>query len=314
VRKHRAGGIGAIAVAMAFVAAACGGSSKSSSSSSTTTKPPTKGQVTMASTNFPENVILANVYGKALQGAGYQVVYRTNLGTRQVIQPALLDGQIDSYPGYAASELEFANNNAGQASPDVDATVQKLRDLYAPKGVTVLNAAPAIDTNAFAVTKTTADKYNLKTISDLKAVAKQLVIAVPPECGTNKYCGVGLQNVYGLPLSSFKDVKAIEVGPVANAALQRGDVQVAEVLSTDGALQANGFVVLQDDKHLQNADNVVPLIRTNKVNNEIRDLWNSVSAKLTTDELVGMNKRLQIDRVDPDVIASDWLRKEGFKV
>jgi osmoprotectant transport system substrate-binding protein len=310
VRKHRAGGIAAIAIAMALLAAACGGGSSKSSSSKT----PTKGQITVASTNFPENVILANVYGKALQGVGYQVVFRTNLGTRQVVQPALLNGQIDSYPGYAASELEFANNNAGQASPDVQATVQHLRDLYAPKGVTVLDAAPAIDTNAFAVTKATADKFHLKTISDLKAVSKQLVIAVPPECGTNKYCGVGLQNVYGIPLSSFKDVKAIEVGPVANAALQRGDVQVAEVLSTDGALQANGFVVLEDDKHLQNADNVVPLIRTDKVNNEIRDLWNSVSAKLTTDELVGMNKRLQIDRVDPDVIASDWLRKEGFKV
>jgi osmoprotectant transport system substrate-binding protein len=312
VRKHRAGVIGAIAVAMAFVAAACGGGSSSSTTSGT--KAPTKGQITVASAGFSENVILANVYGKALQGVGYQVVFRTNLGTRQVIQPALLNGQIDSYPTYAASELEFANNNAGQASSDVQATVQHLRDIYAPKGITVLNAAPAIDTNAFAVTKATADKYNLKTISDLKPVAKQLVIAVPPECGTNKYCGIGLQNVYGLPLSSFKDVKAIEVGPVANAALQRGDVQVAEVLSSDGALQANGFVVLEDDKHLQNADNVVPVIRTDKVNNEIRDLWNSVSAKLTTDELIGMNKRLQVDRIDPDVIASDWLRKEGFKV
>ena len=303
--------VGVLVLAMAFVVAACGGGSSKSTSS---TKPPTKGQITVASTNFPENVILANVYGKALQGVGYQVVFRTNLGTRQVIQPALISGQIDSYPAYAASELEFLNNNAGQASGDVTATVQHLRDLFAPKGVTVLNPAPAIDTNAFAVSKETAQKFNLKTISDLKAVSKQLVIAVPPECGTNKYCGVGLESVYGIPLSSFKEVKAIEVGPVANAALARGDVQVAEVLSTDGALQANGFVVLEDDKHLQNADNVVPLIRTDKVNNEIRDLWNSVSAKLTTDELVGMNKRLQIDRVDPDVIASDWLKKEGFKI
>src|SRR4051794_33510639 len=158
---------------MAFVAAACGGGSSSSS-----TKTPAKGQLTIASTNFPENVILANVYGKALRGVGYQVVFRTNLGTRQVIQPALLNGQIDSYPAYAASELEFANNSAGQASPDAQQTVTKLRDLYGPKGVTVLDAAPAIDTNAFAVTKATADKYHLKTISDLKPVSKQLVIAV----------------------------------------------------------------------------------------------------------------------------------------
>jgi osmoprotectant transport system substrate-binding protein len=310
MRMHRAGVVGAAAVVMALVATACGGSGGGSSNKAQ----PKKETVTIASTNFPENVILANVYGKALQGAGYQVAYKTNLGTRQVIQPALIQGQIDGYPMYAASDLEFANNNAGEATGDVQQTVTKLRDLYAPKGVTIFDAAPAIDTNAFAVTKATADKYHLKTISDLKAVAKQLVIAVPPECGTNKYCGVGLQNVYGLPLSSFKDVKAIEVGPVANAALARGDVQVAEVLSTDGAVQTNGFVVLDDDKHLQAADNVVPALRTNKVNTEIRDLWNSVSAKLTTSELTGMNKSLDVDKKDPDVIATDWLRKEGFKV
>jgi osmoprotectant transport system substrate-binding protein len=310
MRMHRAGVVGAAAVVMALVATACGGSGGGSSNKAQ----PKKETVTIASTNFPENVILANVYGKALQGAGYQVAYKTNLGTRQVIQPALIQGQIDGYPMYAASDVEFANNNAGEATGDVQQTVTKLRDLYAPKGVTIFDAAPAIDTNAFAVTKATADKYNLKTISDLKAVAKQLVIAVPPECGTNKYCGVGLQNVYGLPLSSFKDVKAIEVGPVANAALARGDVQVAEVLSTDGAVQTNGFVVLDDDKHLQAADNVVPALRTNKVNTEIRDLWNSVSAKLTTSELTGMNKSLDVDKKDPDVIATDWLRKEGFKV
>jgi osmoprotectant transport system substrate-binding protein len=309
MRSQRAGVVGATALAMALVAAACGGSG-----GGTKTTQAKKESVTVASSNFPENVTLANVYGKALQGAGYQVAFKTNLGSRQVIQPALLQGQIDAYPAYAASELEFLNNNAGQASPDTQATVTKLRDLYAPKGVTVLDAAPALDTNAFAVTKATADKYHLKTISDLKPVAKQLVIAVPPECGTNKYCGVGLQNVYGLPLSGFKDVKAIEVGPVADTALSRGDVQVAEVLSSDGGVQANGFVVLDDDKHLQNADNVVPIIRTNKLNNEIRDLWNSISSKLTTDQLVSLNKKVDVDKQDPDAVAQDWLRQEGFKV
>jgi osmoprotectant transport system substrate-binding protein len=309
MRMHRAGVVGAASLVMALVATACGGSGGGGSKAQ-----PKKETVTIASTNFPENVILANVYGKALQGAGYQVAFKVNLGTRQVIQPALLQGQVDGYPMYAASDLEFANHNAGQATGDARETTTKLRDLYAPMGVTIFDAAPAIDTNAFAVTKATADKYHLKTISDLKPVAKQLVIAVPPECPANKYCGVGLQNVYGLPLSVFKETKSIEVGPVANAALARGDVQVAEVLSTDGSIQVNNFVVLDDDKHLQAADNVVPSLRTNKTNNEIRDLWNSVSSKLTTSELVGMNKRLDVDKVDPDVIATDWLRSKGFKV
>ena len=117
-----------------------------------------------------------------------------------------------------------------------------------------------------------------------------------------------------MPLSAFKQTKAIEVGPVADAALARGDVQVAEVLSTDGQVAVNNFVVLDDDKHLQAADNVVPALRTNKTNNEIRDLWNSVSAKLTTSELTGMNKKLDVDKQDPDAIATDWLRSKGFKV
>jgi len=308
MRRHRAAAVGAAVVVTALVAVACGGSGGGSK-----TTAQKKESVTVASTNFPENVTLADIYGKALQGAGYQVSFRNNLGTRQVIQPALLNGQIDAYPMYAASDLEFANNRAGQANGDAQQTTQKLRDLYAPKGVSILDPAPAIDTNAFAVTKATADKYNLKTISDLKAVAKQLVIAVPPECATNPYCGVGLQNVYALPLSSFKSTKAIEVGPVADAALSRGDVQVAEVLSTDGAIETNGFVALDDDKHLQAADNVVPAIRTNKLNNEIRDLWNSVSAKLTTAELVGLNKKVDVDKQDPDAVAQDWLRGKGFK-
>ena len=308
MRMHRARAVGAAVLAMAFVAAACGGSGGGA-------KKQAKETVTVASTNFPEQVILANLYGKALKGAGYQVVFKTNLGTRQLVQGELTKpgGSVDSYPAYAASELEQLNNKAGEASFDTQQTVTKLRSRFASMGVTVLDAAPAIDTNAFAVTKATADKYHLKTISDLKPIAKQLVIAVPPECGTNPFCGIGLQNVYGLPLQAFKDTKAIEVGPVADAALERGDVQVAEILSTDGARDVKGFVVLDDDKHLQGADNVVPLIRTNKLNNEIRDLWNSVSAKLTTTELIGLNKKLDIDRQDPDVIASDWLRKQGFK-
>jgi osmoprotectant transport system substrate-binding protein len=291
------------------VATACGGSG-----GGTKTTQAKKESVTVASASFPENVILANIYGKALQGAGYQVSYRTNLGTRQVIQPALLQGQIDSYPMYAASDLEFANNHAGQANGDTQQTVTKLRDFYAPKGVSILDPAPAIDTNAFAVTKDTADKYHLKTISDLKPVAKQLVIAVPPECPANPYCAPGLENVYGLPLSAFKATKNIGIGPVADAALSRGDVQVAEVLSTDGAVAVNNFVLLDDDKHLQAADNVVPAIRTNKLNNEIRDLWNSISAKLTTSELAGLNKKVDVDKQDPDVVAQDWLRQNGFKV
>ena len=310
MRMRSARVVGAAALALVLVAGACGKSGGGAKTTGTTVK---KEAITIASTNFSENVTLAYLYGKALQGKGYPVTFKTNIGSRQIEQPALLKGEVDAYPAYAASELEYLNNNAGQASPDAQQTTNKLRDLFAPKGVSVLDSSSAIDTNAFAVTKATADKYHLKKMSDLAAVASQLILAVPPECPTNKYCGVGLKSVYGLDVShGFKEVKLIEVGALADNALANGDVQVAEVLSTDGLALSKGFVILDDDKHLQNADNVVPVIRTPKLNNEIRDLWNSVSSKLTTSELLGLNKKTDVDKEDPATVASQWLRDHGF--
>jgi osmoprotectant transport system substrate-binding protein len=304
--------VGAAALVLVLAAGACGKSGGGAKKSTGTTVK--KEAISIASTNFSENVTLAYVYGKALQAKGYPITFRTSLGSRQIEEPALIKGEIDAYPAYAASELEYLNNNAGQASSDAQQTTTKLRDLFAPKGVSVLEPAPAIDTNAFAVTKATADKYHLTKMSDLAAVASQLVIAVPPECPGNKYCGVGLKSVYGLDVShGFKDTKSIGIGPLADNALANGDVQVAEVLSTDGIALSKGFVILEDDKHLQNADNVVPVIRTPKLNNEIRDLWNSISAKLTTKELLALNKKTDVDKEDPSAAADQWLRDNGFK-
>src|SRR5947209_10261793 len=167
MRKHRGRfTLPVLVVALALVAVACGGGSSSKSSSSTTQA---KEPITMAAFNFSESAILANIYGKALQPKGYRVTFKPNLGTREVVQPALLKGEVDSYITYAATELTFLNipGPAGQATPDVQQTLTRLRDAYASKGVSVLDASQAIDANAFAVTKATADKANLKKMSDL---------------------------------------------------------------------------------------------------------------------------------------------------
>ena len=300
----------ALVITLALVAAACGGSDNKSSSSTTQAKE----SITMAAFNFSESAILANIYGKALQPKGYKVTFKPNLGTREVVQPALLKGEIDSYVTYAATELTFLNipGDAGTATPDVQQTLTRLRDAYASKGVSVLDASSAIDANAFAVTKATADKDKLTKMSDLAPYASQMTLGGPPECPTRPFCQPGLEKTYGLKFKSFKALDA--GGPLSKNALANGDVNVALIFSSDGAVQARNFVILEDDKHLQNADNVVPILRTQKVNNEIKDLWNSISAKLTTSDLVAMNKKADVDKEDPDALATQWLRDHGFSV
>ena len=309
MRKHRGRLVlSALVVALALVAAACGGSSSKSSTPTTQAK----GSITMAAFNFSESAILANIYGKALQPKGYRVTFKPNLGTREVVQPALLKGEVDSYVTYAATELTFLNipGDAGQATPDVQQTVTRLRDAYASKGVSVLDASAAIDANAFAVTKATADRDKLTKMSDLTPFAARMTLGGPPECPTRPFCLTGLQKVYGLKFKTFKALDA--GGPLSKNALANGDVDVALIFSSDGAVEARNFVILDDDKHLQNADNVVPIIRTPKINGEITNIWNSISSKLTTADLVSMNKKADIDKQDPATLADQWLRDHGF--
>jgi osmoprotectant transport system substrate-binding protein len=266
----------------------------------------------MAAFNFSESAILANIYGKALQPKGYTVTFKPNLGQREVVQPALLKGEVDSYVTYAATELTFLKipGDAGQATPEVQQTVTRLRDAYASKGISVLDPSSAIDANAFAVTKATADKDKLKKMSDLAPYAAQMTLGGAAECPTRPFCQPGLEKTYGLKFKNFRSLDA--GGPLSKNALANGDVDVALIFSSDGAVQARNFVILEDDKHLQNADNVVPILRTPKLNNEIKDLWNSISAKLTTSDLVAMNKRADVDKEDPDALAAEWLRNHGF--
>ncbi|HYX44669.1 MAG TPA: ABC transporter substrate-binding protein, partial [Acidimicrobiales bacterium] len=267
--------------------------------------------VTIGALNFTENAILASIYEGALQSRGVKVTVRPNLGSREIVAPALERGEIDLYPGYAATDLEFYNKGAGEATPDPQATAEKLRLRLTGKGITALEPSPAVDTNAFAVTKATAEKYKLKKLSDLAPVAGELRLGGPPECPTRPFCAAGLEKTYGIV---FKDFKALDPGgPLSKAALENGDVDVALIFSSDGAIPAKGFVVLEDDRHLQNADNVVPIIRTGAATEEVRQVLNKVSAALTTDDLAELNKRADVDKEDPEVLAKGWLKDHGFE-
>ena len=306
----------AVLAVLALLLVACGSSGTkkaanttvpgSSSGASLPTVPGPKVHVTIASFNFAESAILASIYERALRARGYDVSLRRNLGSREVVEPALERGEIDMYPGYAATELEFVNKGAGEASSDVTATVGKLRERLGPKGITTAVPSPAVDTNAFAVTKATADKNKLKNLSDLTPLASNMVLGGPPECPTRPFCAAGLQRVYGLRFKSFRPLDA--GGPLTKAALEHGDIDVGLIFSSDGAIAARGFVVLDDDKHLQNADNVVPVLRSSVATPEVTSALNRVSEALTTADLIALNKRSDVDHEDPDVLAQQWLK------
>jgi len=297
MRISRTGVFGAILVAFAIVATACG-----SGGGATTIK--------VGSTNFTEQEILGEIYAQALEANGFTVEKKFKLGSRDIVEPALEAGEIDLYAEYAGTVLEYLNNGAGEASGDVNATVAKLAERFKDRGVTVLDYAPAVDTNALVVTQDTASQYGLTKISDLEPIAGQLVFGGPPECPDRPFCLIGLKDVYGLDFAEFKPLDT--GGPITVADLESGEIDVGLLFSSDGAIAAKNFVVLDDDKHLQPADNIVPVVRTAVDSKKLDDVINSVSAKITTSELSQMNKLVNIDKEDASAVAHDWLVANGF--
>jgi osmoprotectant transport system substrate-binding protein len=290
--------------AIVFAVAACG--STGGGSTPTTSK----GTLTVAGFNFPESSILAEIYGKSLAHDGYAINYKLLLGTREVVAPALESGQIDLYPGYAATDLEFYNKGAGEASGDVTATTAKLNSRLSPLGLVALTPSAAVDQNAFAVTKATQTKFNLTKLSDLAPIGSQLTLGAGPECPTRPYCQPGLQKTYGITFKAFKPLDTD--GPLTRAAFKNGTIDVGLVFSSDGDLNSLGLVVLQDDKHLENADNVVPIIRQAAASDEVKRVLNAIDAKLTTADLVTMNSQVSIQHQDADAVAMAWLQQHNY--
>ena len=291
----------AVSIAIAVAIGACG---------STSTPAAAKGTITVGGFAFSEGSVLAELYGQALQHDGYTVNFKLNLGNREVVAPALKSGQIDMYIGYAATDLEFYNGGAGEATGDAVATTAKLNSHLSSLNLVALAPSNTVDQNAFAVTKATADKYSLTKLSDLAPVASQFVLGAGPECKTRPFCLPGLQSTYGL---HFKDFKTLDTdGPLTRAALKSGAIQIGLVFSSDSDLKTLGLVVLQDDKHLEAADNVVPILRTAVATDDVKTVLNKVSAKLTTADLLQMNAQVELLHQDADAVTKVWLQQHIF--
>jgi osmoprotectant transport system substrate-binding protein len=295
-----------IRVAIAFlvavlVASACGGSGGGA-----------KPNVTIGSTNFSEQLILGELYAQILEANGYTVTRKFNLGAREIVFPALTSGQIDLEADYLATLLAFVNKTA-TGSTDPKATSAALQKELDGKNLTVLDYAPAVDQNGFVVTKATADKLKLAKLSDVTAVGNQLVLGGPPECPTRPFCGAGLKAVYGI---TFKDFKPLDTGgPLTVAALKGSQIDIGLLFTSDSTIATNGFVLLDDDKHLQLSDNIAPVVRNDllsKAPSDFKSLINSIAPKLTTAELTAMNKQNDVDKTDPKDIAKAWLKKQGL--
>ena len=307
MRLKRVFVLGASMVALALLTTSCGSTGGPSSSASP------KGTITIASFNFSESIILAHIYGDALKNKGYTIKYRDKLGNREIVEPALESGQIDLYAGYAATDLNFVDKRQGvdlEAGTDAAANVQKLNARLSSKGIKALDPSPAIDQNAFAVTKAEADRNHLTKLSDVTAVASGWTLGGPPECPQRPFCKPGLEQTYGLHFKAFKALDA--GGPLTYAAFKSGAINIGLVFSSDGGISANDLVVLEDDKHLQQADNIVPLIRNAVNNSEVTSLLNSIDAKLNTPDLTALNKSADVDKQDPADLAATWVKDHGF--
>ena len=257
---------------------------------------------------FTENQLVAEMYAQVLEHAGYSVKRQLNLRSREISQSALESGQIDLKPEYLSSLLLFVDPNA-VASNDPDDVVAKLRDLLEPRGIELLEPSPAQDTNQFVANAETAQRFGLTTMTSLARVSDRLTLGAPPECPQRPFCLAGLKNVYGI---LFNDFKPFDVGgPQTVAALRSNEVQVGLLFSTDPSIRANGFVPLVDDKYLQNAENLTPLIRSDALDDDVRSALDAVSSRLSSEVVTTLVGRVVIDGEDIRTVAREFLTANG---
>jgi osmoprotectant transport system substrate-binding protein len=266
--------------------------------------------ILLATKNFPEEYILGELYKQALVAKGFSVTNKGSLGSTELVQTALTSGKINFYPEYTGVIVQVVFHHTSSPS-SAAATTKLARRLEAAKGFTVLNATPFYDTDVVAVTNATAKKYGLKSIGDLKKVGA-LKFAGFPECETRTTCLAGYKKQYGLTNVSFVPLASIS----AYTLLDQGKVLAADVFSTDPPLGKNSkYTVLADPKHVTGFQNVVPIVKTSvarAAGSSFTNTVNAVSAKLTQDAMVAMNKAVIVDKQSPAAVAKTFLKANGL--
>jgi osmoprotectant transport system substrate-binding protein len=298
--------LASLATVAALALTACGGGGDDPLSGGNSSAAPSD-TIVVGSANFPESALIAQIYAGALTAKGVKVNTKLNIGSRETYIPGLQDGSIDLIPEYSGVLLQYFDKNATQVSSDEVFAALKTK---VPAKLTVLDQSTAEDKDSVTVTKETADKYNLKSIEDLQPVAGQLTLGGPPEWKTRQTGAPGLKAKYNVV---FKNFKALDAGgPLTINALKNGSIQAGAVFTTDPNIVANGWVALEDPKNLFAAQNVLPLINKAKASQQVSDALNAVSAKLTTEVLLDLDKQVITDKKDPAEVAKSFLSSNGL--
>ena len=308
-----------VTTASALTLAACGsssdpmasGSSTSSASAATSADSSSGGatssaqSIAVGSADFSESQLLAEIYAGALQAKGINATAKLNIGSREVSVKALQDGSIDVMPEYTGAMAFYYDKNFTETDPQ--AVYDALKGML-PADLTLLQASAAEDNDSINVTKATAQKYQLTSVADLAAHAGDLTLGAPPEFKLRPQGIPGLEKTYGVTFGTFRPLK----GAALVNALKNGQVDAANIFSTDPAIAANDFVTLTDDKRLFGAQNIVPLVRADAATPEVSAALDAVNAKLTTATLSDLLKKTDIDKQDPATVAKEFLTANGL--
>lgn len=265
------------------------------------------GTIVVGSANFPENVLLAEIYAGALNAAGVEAETRPNIGSRETYIPALEDGSIQMIPEYTGNLRLYFDENVKATEPQE--VYDELLEVL-PEGLEVTEYSEAEDKDAVVVTSETAEEYDLTTIADLAPVAGELKLGGPPEWKT-RFTGVpGLKEVYGVEFADFVELDA--GGPQTLGALRDGRVDAGNLFTTDPALAEGDLVTLEDPESLFAAQNIVPLLSSDVATDEVTSTVDEVSAALDTELLGELLARVVTDKEDPADVAADFLAEAGL--
>ncbi|MGW7259601.1 ABC transporter substrate-binding protein [Streptomyces sp. NPDC054834] len=306
-RRTLLGGLFAAASAPALSSCAGGVTSLDGQGGSTADGGSSKGGVTIGTANFTENQVLGYLYAAVLSAAGVKVKVRPNLGTREIVIPALKAGDIDLLPEYQGALLNYLAPKDASAEPG---TMQNALTLALPAGLQVLPYGQAADSDCFVVTRATARKYGLASLADLAKQNGRLVIGAAPEVKKRRVGAVGLKDVYGVEFKEFKSLDSD--GPLVKGALKKGDVDVANLFTTDTDIAANGWVVLADPKNLIPSQHIVPLIADRKADSTVRKALARLGNILTTAQLTELNRQVDKDKKDPEDVANAYAKQYGL--
>ncbi|MFF0265695.1 ABC transporter substrate-binding protein [Kribbella sp. NPDC004536] len=284
--------------------AGCGGGGNQLGSDNAGSSPaPSKvTSITVGSADFSESQLLAEIYGQALAAKGIDVKKKPNIGNRETYMAAIKDGSVDLVPEYTGASLAYFDKNSTETDPQK--AYDALKKALTP-GLEILEMSPATDEDTIVVTKETADKYSLKSIGDLKG--KNLVAGGSSEFKVRTAGLKGMKEKYGV---DFKDYKTLDAGgPLSIKALQDNTIQVTDLFTTQAVIKDKGWVQLEDPEHILPPNNIVPLIRTDHKSDDVVATLNAVDAKLTTDALTDLVKRIDVGKESADAVAKDWLSK-----